>query len=79
MGATSLAELAESFDLFDSWEDRYRYLIDLGQRLVPMDETLKTDDRLVRGCTSRVWFAPEIRKTSGNIRIGNCGRYFTGG
>ena len=62
MGATSLAELAESFDLFDSWEDRYRYLIDLGQRLVPMDETLKTDDRLVRGCTSRVWFAPEIRK-----------------
>lgn len=55
MSAKTLDELAEGFALFDNWEDRYRYLIDLGQRLEPLDETLKTDDRLVRGCTSRVW------------------------
>lgn len=55
MAAKNLEELAESFALFDSWEDRYRYLIDLGQRLEPMDAALKTDETLVRGCTSRVW------------------------
>jgi cysteine desulfuration protein SufE len=55
MTAKTLDELAESFSFFNDWEDRYRYLIDLGQRLDPMDEALKTDDTLVRGCTSRVW------------------------
>lgn len=48
-------ELAEDFGLFEDWEERYRYLIDLGRGLPKMDEALKTDDRLVRGCTSRVW------------------------
>lgn len=55
MTAKTLDELAESFSFFNDWEDRYRYLIDLGQRLDPMDEALKTDETLVRGCTSRVW------------------------
>lgn len=55
MTAKTLDELAESFSFFNDWEDRYRYLIDLGARLDPMDEALKTDDTLVRGCTSRVW------------------------
>jgi cysteine desulfuration protein SufE len=56
----TLNDLADSFALFDNWEDRYRYLIDLGQRLPPMDNALKTDDNLVRGCTSRVWLVAEI-------------------
>ena len=55
MTAQNLADLAESFSLFTDWEDRYRYLIDLGQRINSMDESLKTDENLVRGCTSRVW------------------------
>jgi cysteine desulfuration protein SufE len=59
MGAKNLLSLAESFDLFDSWEDRYRYLIDLGQRLPPMDDSLKTKENLVRGCTSQVWLHAE--------------------
>lgn len=55
MPAKNLDELAEGFALFDNWEDKYRYLIDLGQRLDPMDDSLKTEDTRVRGCTSQVW------------------------
>ncbi len=55
-----LKELIENFALFDDWEERYRYLIDLGRNLPPMDASLKTDERLVRGCTSRVWMDIKI-------------------
>ncbi|MDB5491665.1 MAG: fe-S metabolism associated domain protein [Micavibrio sp.] len=51
----ALTELSESFGLFGDWEDRYRYLIDLGKRIPPMDSVLKTEETLVRGCTSKVW------------------------
>lgn len=51
----TLDELIDNFDLFDSWEDRYRYLIDLGNRLPEMDESLLVDENLVKGCTSKVW------------------------
>lgn len=52
-------ELIENFDLFDDWEDRYAYLIDLGKRLPPMPDALKTDENKVRGCMSQVWFHRE--------------------
>lgn len=52
---TDLNELIENFAFFDDWEERYRYLIDLGRDLPAMDEALKTEENLVRGCTSRVW------------------------
>ena len=42
----TIAELAENFALFDDWEDRYRYLIDLGRKLPPMDDDLKTEQIL---------------------------------
>ncbi|MDE0723105.1 MAG: SufE family protein [Alphaproteobacteria bacterium] len=48
-------QLIDNFELFDNWEDRYSYLIDLGKKLPPMAETLKTDGALVKGCTSKVW------------------------
>ena len=51
----TLDELVENFALFDDWEERYRYLIDLGRELPAMDDALKTDAALVKGCTSRVW------------------------
>ncbi len=55
MSIPQLDELKENFDLFDDWEERYRYLIDLGRQLPAMDEALKTDETIVKGCTSRVW------------------------
>lgn len=53
-------ELIEDFDFFETWEERYRYLIELGQGLPPMDDALKTEDRRVRGCISKVWVAPRV-------------------
>ena len=51
----TLSDLEENFALLGDWEERYRYLIELGGRLPPMDNALKTEETLVRGCTSRVW------------------------
>ncbi len=52
-------EIIGDFSLFDSWLDRYQYLIDLGKKLEPLDEAEKTDDILLHGCQSRVWLIIE--------------------
>lgn len=51
----SLEEIRDAFQFFDNWEDKYRFVIDLGKSLVSMPEELKTEDNLVRGCQSQVW------------------------
>lgn len=45
----------EELSMFDEWLDKYEYIIELGKKLEPFPEELKTDDRLIRGCQSRVW------------------------
>ena len=57
----TLAELKENFALIDDWEDRYRYVIELGRALPPMPDALKTDATKVRGCASQVWLVTEVR------------------
>lgn len=52
-------ELLENFALFEDWEDRYTYLIDMGRKLPPMDEALKNENTKVQGCTSQVWLVPK--------------------
>jgi cysteine desulfuration protein SufE len=47
--------LVEDFELFEDWEDRYRYIVDLGKKLPAMPEEEKTEDNKVRGCMSQVW------------------------
>jgi cysteine desulfuration protein SufE len=54
----SFEELKENFALFDDWEDRYRYLIDLGRKLPDFPDALKTEAHKVRGCMSQVWMVP---------------------
>jgi cysteine desulfuration protein SufE len=51
----NIEEIVDNFGVFDDWEDRYRYLIDLGGQLAPMPEALKTDHARVKGCMSQVW------------------------
>ncbi len=63
----SLDEIREVFSLFDDWEDRYRYLIDLAKTVPLMDDSLKTDDNLVRGCTSRVWMVTDFKNNQINF------------
>jgi cysteine desulfuration protein SufE len=57
----TLDDLKENFSLFDDWEERYRYLIDLGKSLPPMDDHLKTDENKVHGCVSQVWMVTGFR------------------
>ena len=49
------SEIVEEFGYFDEWLDKYEYLIELDKSLPAMDEGAKTDDRLIKGCQSRVW------------------------
>jgi len=55
MTQRTLEELIENFALFDDWEARYQYLIDLGNDVPPMEEALKTPVSEVKGCVSKVW------------------------
>lgn len=52
----TLDELLENFSLLENWEDRYKYVIDLGKQLPSMPEADKTEENKVRGCMSQVWF-----------------------
>ena len=54
------ADIVDTLGFFDSWEDRYKYIIDLGKELPPMPESLHVDDFLVRGCQSQVWLVHEL-------------------
>lgn len=49
------SSVMQDFAMFDEWLDKYEYLIDLGKKLDPLPEELKTEDRLIKGCQSRVW------------------------
>ena len=51
----SLDEIRSNFALLDDWEDRYRYVIELGRVLPPLDDALRTEATKVRGCASQVW------------------------
>lgn len=48
-------EIVEEFELFDDWADKYQYIIELGQKLGPLDEKYKDDNHRIKGCQSSVW------------------------
>ena len=54
-------ELIEEFSMFDDWQERYQYMIDLGKSLPLIDEKHKTDDKLIKGCQSKVWLHSELK------------------
>jgi cysteine desulfuration protein SufE len=54
-------DIIDSLGFFDNWEERYKYIIDLGKELPEMDASLRTDEHLVRGCQSQVWLVDEWR------------------
>lgn len=56
----SIDDILENFDLFDDWEDRYRFVIDLGRELPPFPEAARIEDNRVRGCTSKVWLTSRL-------------------
>ncbi len=69
MATARFEEIVEDFDFIDDWEDRYRYVIDLGKKMPPLDESQKIPATKVLGCASQVWIVPEILGEGADIRI----------
>ncbi|MDB5447338.1 MAG: SufE protein involved in Fe-S center assembly [Phenylobacterium sp.] len=64
----TLDELAAEFDLLGDWEERYRYVIELGRELKPLTDTERSDANKVRGCASQVWLVTEPQ-SDGTLRF----------
>lgn len=58
-------EIIDEFSMFDDWEERYQYVIDLGNSLPLVEEQYKTDENIIKGCQSKVWLHGEQK--DGNI------------
>lgn len=54
-------EIVEEFNMFDDWMQRYEYMIDLGKNLPLIEEHYKTDDRIIKGCQSKVWVHAQMQ------------------
>lgn len=61
------SEILEDLAFFDDWEERYKYIIDLGRALPAMDEAMRTPERLVKGCQSNVWI--DVGLLSGRLQF----------
>jgi cysteine desulfuration protein SufE len=59
--AATEKEITEEFSLFDSWEDKYEYIIDMGKKLPELEEQYQKDENRVRGCQSTVWLVTEYK------------------
>lgn len=66
MTTDAFEEIAETFEFLEDWEDRYRYVIDLGKDMAPLDDGLKIPATKVEGCASQVWLVPEIEGDGGS-------------
>lgn len=64
----SIESIREDFAVLEDWEDRYRYVIELGKTLEPLDDALKTDAVKVRGCASQVWLVSTLVPADGGQR-----------
>jgi cysteine desulfuration protein SufE len=56
-----IEQILSDFEVLDSWDDRYRYLIELGRKLAPLPEAARIEDNKVQGCASQVWFVSRRR------------------
>ncbi len=62
MSSPALQDIVENFELLDDWDDRYRYLIELGRSLAPLPEAARIEANRVRGCASQVWLLSSVAR-----------------
>ena len=60
----TIDEIIDDFDVLDSWDDRYRYVIELGRKLAPLSDAEHTDKNKVLGCASQVWLVSETKPSA---------------
>ena len=53
-------EIIDAFSLFDTWEEKYEYIIDLGKKLPPLDDKYKVAENIIKGCQSTVWLVTDF-------------------
>lgn len=61
-----IEQILDDFEFLDDWEDRYRYVIELGRKLPPFDEAQRTAENKVQGCVSQVWLSSEVMADGGD-------------
>ena len=61
----NITDIIENFSYLDDWEDRYKYVIELGKELETMPDALQVDANKVRGCTSQVWLSTRVSERDG--------------
>src|SRR4051794_6865312 len=69
MEAVAIDDLKDDFALLDDWEERYRYVIELGRKLDLLPDALRTSANKVRGCASQVWIATTVAGDPANPRL----------
>jgi cysteine desulfuration protein SufE len=65
----TIDEIIENFEFLDDWDDRYRYLIELGRELAPLPEAAHNEDNKVRGCASQVWLQTEVERGADGVPV----------
>ncbi|PHQ99614.1 MAG: cysteine desulfuration protein SufE [Marinosulfonomonas sp.] len=60
MATEAFEDIAENFEFLDDWEDRYRFVIDLGKAMAPLEDAFKVQATKVEGCASQVWLVPQL-------------------
>lgn len=65
----NIEDIIEDFELIDDWEERYRYVIELGRSLDALPEEAHTDENKVRGCASQVWLETDVQPSGDGPRI----------
>jgi cysteine desulfuration protein SufE len=63
---TPIEEIVENFGLLDEWDDRYRYVIELGRTLTPLPDEAHVDANKVQGCASQVWLLTDVKPNGGS-------------
>ncbi len=71
-------EVVDDFALFDDWADKYAYIIEIGKKVEPFPDALKTEEYLVPGCQSRVWLVPSFEAGRVGFRA-NSDAFISGG
>ena len=66
---TTIDEIRDNFEVLDDWDDRYRYVIELGRTLEPMPESEHSAENKVQGCVSQVWLSKRVDRGNGTLML----------
>ena len=66
---TTIDEIIDNFALLEEWDDRYRYLIELGRTLAPLPDAARNDTNKVQGCASQVWVSTLVKPNGAGMAL----------